>query len=331
MKKGLIVASLIGLLLGCAKSNDNNVNTEKNADVAIDFTVTTHQEEQTCLFPLLFFRYKRWGCTGVEICDPHRNNDYIAFQVVRDIYVNGRNYGAEVLVVAGKDWVSFVDFNSDFEEVSNNVLNVSITGDQIRFTQLSFDWETGAYEVLETSQDNLPSSTSNTVKRTNVKRSIEDDFAQSFYDLFEKIGDYSSAGGHFLSGAPQFVTDILSKVVVPFNKHFIYSYNPQRQEEIRQEELESQGLSYLTTISSEDIHQAWENWGLLRKVKKIVFKEDEDNRRLVMKSDSKGGMLSNNINHIQTTYIKAHSSHVICRIHIKSQPIYYLLEKLLLP
>ncbi len=284
MKKSVcfsVLTLLLSLFIGCNEDNpaeegekQDGEKTETKADVKVSFIVTSHQEKQTDLFPSVYFQTKTW--TGVEIRDPKSKGEYLAFQMVQDLPYGDANYGDNVLIIAGKNIVSFVDFNPETGDASNEVLNVSVVEDRIRFTQLAFNWISGEYEIVETCQVPLQTKSSYKPNSINVKGSTEDDLAQSFYDVFDKLGDYTSIGGHYLTGAPKYVTDIVSKVVVPFNKFFIYSYNPERQDEIREEELKSQGISYLVDISSEDIQDAWKNWSLLRKVKKILFGDDEE-------------------------------------------------------
>lgn len=249
-------------------SQESSGNTLSEATTDIRFLHTYAAENIAGIFPAYYILYNNWTVVEIRNID----NDCLVFQ-----FVQNSEYGTSELVICGEDMISFVDFDILTGKAANKVIVISFYEDYMRFSELNYDWSTGDYEISGMHQEKIQATKAQQLfTRGGQSDDIADDIAQSFNKMFDKLGNTASLAGHFLAGAPKQVLSILSKVVVPYCKYYLYSYDPEKQYQILNEEISNQGMDYLINISTEDIQMAWEKWSLLRNIKKVFFDDDEE-------------------------------------------------------
>lgn len=208
-------------------------DTETQADT-INFLLLNDGVEYSEVIPRMIFTYKGW--TGIELSDAS-NQESVSFQ-----FVNQENKD-KILVTVDNHSVTFMEYDPISDTAGNEVFTITEINENLRCTQLDFDWETGEYDIVS---DSILLQTSLSGRQG---RSFEDDIKEDFYEFFSAIGNSLTSVSYFLPVSSQAVCEIWTNVAVPAAQYMLYSDDPEKLEEISNGMFVENGLVLAVNVT----------------------------------------------------------------------------------
>lgn len=241
---------------------NTRINTGETNPVQINFSMTVPPSDNS-VYPALFFQCDGWN--GVEIRKEGENANYLAYQLVE-----AKEDGDNILVIGGKDFLSCMEFDPKTGIPSDDILTVCSVDEGLRFVQYTQDWSNGKYEIKS---NTLIEYSELSISRSLSKGQWEQDIADQFYELAKNIESATSLYSRVVPKKFAAIPKFFAKVAAPIMKMEIYSYDPQKQDKIIYQEIQSEGINYLVNLSWNDIKEAWEGWDILKNIRQLAVSE----------------------------------------------------------
>ncbi len=261
-RRFLFLCSLLAFALGCAKNNlpqiQDTTSTLFPASFYAQVIVSKESIEES--YPRLLFRYNDWSCAEIDI--PEHKASNLVFQ-----FVNATTKES-ILMVTGDNFAAFTDYDPRNKKIGDKLFVLS-TGIEYNIIALFIKNASGDYEIAEVARETV----NNTKGFQKRKNKDFDDIKKSLYDnLIDKMTSFTSLGADFMPGAVQYICQVWSDVLPVVSKYMLYSDDPEKLAQIRQEEFVSNGKKITVNATfSDDIKDGFHGYTQLTKLYKLFF------------------------------------------------------------
>lgn len=241
MKKFLLFVLGTIFAFACSSDDDsasNHPKKEKETPDTARFVILENPYSYKKTIPRMVFSYKGWS--GCEIVDEQTP------EALTLLFFNPDR--TEVTsVTATSNSIVFAKKSPSENSIENNIYVVSKNGNRMRESVLEMDWETMQYTVLKTTSREIASSSSK--HKSAGYYDDYDDIRETFFNFYNNLSTEISKLSDFIPGeSGRLVCNVWTKLAIPVAKYALYSDDPEKINEIRNEIMEEETESFLTDV-----------------------------------------------------------------------------------